>query len=209
MPQSSGWERKIAEGPPCVVLASPGFMQSGPSRQLLELWAPDSRNGLIVTGYSIEGTLARVSVHHSAWSSYGLASKAWWWSLCDVVACIVVVFMAIDFFPSHCPILSPSLRCLSWYSFRLLWSTSAHGCCYCSGRSLGHHERARRDHLDERSHHPSQAFCRLHLVQRPRRLLAELRVHRNDQGATYCQSFDSFDSPRYSLTQPVLLVSLR
>ncbi|PIL34241.1 hypothetical protein GSI_03952 [Ganoderma sinense ZZ0214-1] len=53
------WERKIAEGPPCVVLASPGFMTTGPSRELLELWAPDSKNGLIVTGYSIEGTMAR------------------------------------------------------------------------------------------------------------------------------------------------------
>ncbi|KAI0371177.1 mRNA 3'-end-processing protein YSH1 [Pilatotrama ljubarskyi] len=59
VPATRGWERKIAEGPPCVVLASPGFMQSGPSRELLELWAPDSRNGLIVTGYSIEGTMAR------------------------------------------------------------------------------------------------------------------------------------------------------
>jgi Cft2 family RNA processing exonuclease len=61
LPQPRGWEKKIAEGPPCVVLASPGFMQTGPSRELFELWAPDSRNGLIVTGYSIEGTLARVS----------------------------------------------------------------------------------------------------------------------------------------------------
>ncbi|CDO76194.1 hypothetical protein BN946_scf185037.g17 [Trametes cinnabarina] len=61
VPTTRGWERKIAEGPPCVVLASPGFMDSGPSRELLELWAPDSRNGLIVTGYSIEGTMARVS----------------------------------------------------------------------------------------------------------------------------------------------------
>lgn len=61
LPQPRGWERKIAEGPPCVVLASPGFLQTGPSRELLELWAPDSRNGLIITGYSIEGTLARVS----------------------------------------------------------------------------------------------------------------------------------------------------
>ncbi|KAI0829710.1 mRNA 3'-end-processing protein YSH1 [Trametes gibbosa] len=59
VPATRGWERKIAEGPPCVVLASPGFMQTGPSRELLELWAPDSRNGLIVTGYSIEGTMAR------------------------------------------------------------------------------------------------------------------------------------------------------
>ena len=61
VPQTRGCERKIAEGPPCVVLASPGFMGSGPSRELLELWAPDSRNGVIVTGYSIEGTMARVS----------------------------------------------------------------------------------------------------------------------------------------------------
>ncbi|KAG9316339.1 beta-lactamase-like protein [Chiua virens] len=57
--QPRGWERKIADGPPCVVLASPGFLQTGPSRELLELWAPDPRNGLIITGYSIEGTLAR------------------------------------------------------------------------------------------------------------------------------------------------------
>jgi Cft2 family RNA processing exonuclease len=62
IPQSRNWERKIAEGPPCVVLASPGFMETGPSRELLELWAPDVRNGLIVTGYSVEGTMARVSL---------------------------------------------------------------------------------------------------------------------------------------------------
>lgn len=65
MPQTRGWEKKIAEGPPCVVLASPGFMQVGPSRELFELWAPDARNGLIITGYSIEGTLARVSDNRS------------------------------------------------------------------------------------------------------------------------------------------------
>ncbi|KAI0745519.1 Metallo-hydrolase oxidoreductase [Earliella scabrosa] len=59
VPATRGWERKIAEGPPCVVLASPGFVTNGPSRELLELWAPDSRNGIIVTGYSVEGTMAR------------------------------------------------------------------------------------------------------------------------------------------------------
>ncbi|KAH8828409.1 beta-lactamase-like protein [Flagelloscypha sp. PMI_526] len=59
LPNSRGWEKKIGDGPPCVVLASPGFMQSGPSRELFEMWAPDSRNGLIITGYSVEGTLAR------------------------------------------------------------------------------------------------------------------------------------------------------
>jgi cleavage and polyadenylation specificity factor subunit 3 len=52
------------------------MLQSGTSRELFELWAPDSRNGLIVTGYSVEGTLARVS-HPSlrellvAWSFRG------------------------------------------------------------------------------------------------------------------------------------------
>ncbi|KAJ3560193.1 hypothetical protein NP233_g10999 [Leucocoprinus birnbaumii] len=59
VPQARGWEKKIADGPPCVVLASPGFMQVGPSRELFELWAPDARNGLIITGYSIEGTPAK------------------------------------------------------------------------------------------------------------------------------------------------------
>lgn len=62
LPQTRGWEKKISEGPPCVVLATPGMLQSGSSRELLELWAPDPRNGLIVTGYSVEGTLARVSL---------------------------------------------------------------------------------------------------------------------------------------------------
>lgn len=42
------------------------MLQSGTSRELFELWAPDSRNGLVVTGYSVEGTLARVS-HPSLW----------------------------------------------------------------------------------------------------------------------------------------------
>ena len=43
-------------------------MQTGPSRELFELWAPDSRNGLIITGYSVEGTLARVSLVYGAGS---------------------------------------------------------------------------------------------------------------------------------------------
>ncbi|KAG8744464.1 endoribonuclease ysh1 [Ceratobasidium sp. 414] len=59
LPATRGWERKVAEAGPCVILASPGFMSSGPSRELLELWAPDAKNGVIITGYSIEGTMAR------------------------------------------------------------------------------------------------------------------------------------------------------
>ncbi|TGZ85643.1 Metallo-hydrolase/oxidoreductase [Ascodesmis nigricans] len=43
----------------CVMLASPGMLQNGVSRQLLEKWAPDPKNGLIITGYSVEGTMAK------------------------------------------------------------------------------------------------------------------------------------------------------
>mmetsp|Transcript_76015 Transcript_76015/g.211193 ORF Transcript_76015/g.211193 Transcript_76015/m.211193 type:complete len:718 (+) Transcript_76015:66-2219(+) len=42
----------------CVVLAAPGMLQSGASRELFESWAPDKKNGIIVTGYSVQGTLA-------------------------------------------------------------------------------------------------------------------------------------------------------
>lgn len=44
---------------PCVMLASPGMLQNGVSRALLERWAPDARNGVVVTGYSVEGTMAK------------------------------------------------------------------------------------------------------------------------------------------------------
>ncbi|KAG0648734.1 mRNA 3 -end-processing YSH1 [Hyphodiscus hymeniophilus] len=43
----------------CVMLASPGMMQNGVSRELLERWAPSDKNGVIVTGYSVEGTMAK------------------------------------------------------------------------------------------------------------------------------------------------------
>ena len=44
---------------PCVVMASPGMLQSGLSRELFERWCPDKRSGLILSGYSVEGTLAK------------------------------------------------------------------------------------------------------------------------------------------------------
>jgi len=43
----------------CVMLASPGMLQNGVSRELLERWAPSDRNGVIITGYSVEGTMAK------------------------------------------------------------------------------------------------------------------------------------------------------
>ena len=45
---------------PMVIMASPGMMQSGLSRELFELWCSDKRNGLMMPGYSVAGTLA----HH-------------------------------------------------------------------------------------------------------------------------------------------------
>ena len=43
---------------PSVVLASPGMMQNGLSRELFEKWCTNKRNGIILAGYAIEGTLA-------------------------------------------------------------------------------------------------------------------------------------------------------
>ncbi|KAI8917326.1 beta-lactamase-like protein [Entophlyctis helioformis] len=44
---------------PCVMMASPGMLQSGLSRELLELWCTDRRNGVIIPGYVVEGTLGK------------------------------------------------------------------------------------------------------------------------------------------------------
>eukprot|EP01029_Cantina_marsupialis_P000099 TRINITY_DN1010_c1_g1_i1.p1 TRINITY_DN1010_c1_g1~~TRINITY_DN1010_c1_g1_i1.p1 ORF type:complete len:734 (+),score=249.19 TRINITY_DN1010_c1_g1_i1:139-2340(+) len=43
---------------PCVVISSPGMLQSGKSREFFEAWSEDSRNGVVLTGYSVHGTLA-------------------------------------------------------------------------------------------------------------------------------------------------------
>jgi len=44
---------------PLVIMASPGMLQNGLSRDLFVRWAGDTRNGIIFTGYSVEGTLAK------------------------------------------------------------------------------------------------------------------------------------------------------
>ncbi len=45
---------------PCVMLASPGMLQNGLSRELCEKWITDKRNGLIIPGYVVDGTLGKV-----------------------------------------------------------------------------------------------------------------------------------------------------
>lgn len=52
---------------PSVVLASPGMMQSGLSRELFESWCTDKRNGCIIAGYCVEGTLAKVTAFKWHW----------------------------------------------------------------------------------------------------------------------------------------------
>lgn len=44
---------------PCVVMASPGMLQSGLSRELFEKWCEDPRNGVLIAGYCVNGTLAK------------------------------------------------------------------------------------------------------------------------------------------------------
>ncbi|KAI9308583.1 beta-lactamase-like protein [Cunninghamella echinulata] len=48
---------------PCVMMASPGMLQNGLSRELFERWAPDVKNGLVMTGYCVENTLARQAMN--------------------------------------------------------------------------------------------------------------------------------------------------
>ena len=42
---------------------SPGMMQSGLSRELFESWCTDKKSGVIIAGYCVEGTLAKVNKH--------------------------------------------------------------------------------------------------------------------------------------------------
>lgn len=44
---------------PSVVMASPGMLQNGQSRDLFERWCHDPQNGLVLTGYCVENTLAK------------------------------------------------------------------------------------------------------------------------------------------------------
>lgn len=52
------WHRGSPVGP-AVVLATPGMLQQGTSRHLLDDWVSDSKNGVVLTGFSAKGTLAR------------------------------------------------------------------------------------------------------------------------------------------------------
>lgn len=48
---------------PSVVMASPGGLQSGLSRQLFDRWCRDKKNACIIPGYVVEGTLAKTIIN--------------------------------------------------------------------------------------------------------------------------------------------------
>ena len=50
----------------CVMLATPGMLQSGGSRVLLEKWCTDAKNGLILAGYSVDQTMARAAPYYES-----------------------------------------------------------------------------------------------------------------------------------------------
>lgn len=51
--------RNFEDAGPCVMMASPAMLQSGFSRELFERWCPSPKNGVIIPGYVVEGTLAK------------------------------------------------------------------------------------------------------------------------------------------------------
>eukprot|EP00916_Digyalum_oweni_P018975 GHVL01031666.1.p1 GENE.GHVL01031666.1~~GHVL01031666.1.p1 ORF type:complete len:450 (+),score=99.94 GHVL01031666.1:725-2074(+) len=55
----------VDQAGPCVVMAAPAMLQSGLSRDLFEIWAEDSCNTTIITGYSVRNTLANDLVNSS------------------------------------------------------------------------------------------------------------------------------------------------
>jgi KH/beta-lactamase-domain protein len=49
----------IVEGDPCIILATSGMLQGGPSVEYFRLLASDPKNALIFVSYQVEGTLGR------------------------------------------------------------------------------------------------------------------------------------------------------
>lgn len=48
---------------PCVFMASPGMLQNGLSRELFERWCGNKANSIVISGYSVDGTLAKKLEH--------------------------------------------------------------------------------------------------------------------------------------------------
>ncbi len=52
-------QNDFSDDVPAVVMASPGMLQKGFSRDLFERWCSYEKNGVVFTGYAVEGTLAQ------------------------------------------------------------------------------------------------------------------------------------------------------
>ena len=48
---------------PSVVMATPGGLQSGLSRQLFDMWCSDKKNACVIPGFLVEGTLAKTIIN--------------------------------------------------------------------------------------------------------------------------------------------------
>lgn len=55
---------------PCVIMASPGMLQNGVSRRVFEKICTNERNGIVLCGYSVEGTLAFTLARDSSVKSF-------------------------------------------------------------------------------------------------------------------------------------------
>jgi cleavage and polyadenylation specificity factor subunit 3 len=51
--------QSLDDNGPCVVIASPGMLQSGVSLELFERWCRDRRNGVVIAGYCVDTTIAK------------------------------------------------------------------------------------------------------------------------------------------------------
>ncbi len=51
--------RDIVEGDPCIIMATSGMLQGGPSVQYLKLLSDNEKNTLLFVSYQVEGTLGR------------------------------------------------------------------------------------------------------------------------------------------------------
>lgn len=52
------------ENETCVIMTSPGMLQNGYSREIFEKWCHDERNGIVLTGYCVKGTIAEQIMSH-------------------------------------------------------------------------------------------------------------------------------------------------
>ncbi|MBD3350540.1 MAG: beta-CASP ribonuclease aCPSF1 [Candidatus Lokiarchaeota archaeon] len=55
----SNEREEIVQGDPCIIMATSGMLQGGPSIQYLKMLANDERNRLLFVSYQVEGTLGR------------------------------------------------------------------------------------------------------------------------------------------------------